>query len=81
MDKVIFLDVEGVLNNGTWTIEMNEQGVCVYKPAGSPCPLVNCSPSHKHYTRFNSFFILPEQAVFSEKIVENGHPWTSADKR
>ena len=36
MDKVIFLDVEGVLNNGTWSIEMNEQGVRVYRPAGSP---------------------------------------------
>ena len=28
--KIIFLDVDGVLNNGTWAMEMFEQGVRVY---------------------------------------------------
>jgi len=26
-NKIIFLDVDGVLNNGTWAEEMYEQGV------------------------------------------------------
>ena len=29
-NKIIFLDVDGVLNNGTWAEEMYEQGVRVY---------------------------------------------------
>ena len=29
MNKVLFLDVDGVLNNGNWAIEMYEQGVRV----------------------------------------------------
>lgn len=29
-NKIIFLDVDGVLNNGTWAMEMYEQGVRVY---------------------------------------------------
>ena len=28
--RIIFLDVDGVLNNGTWAIEMYKQGVHVY---------------------------------------------------
>ncbi len=28
-NKIIFLDVDGVLNNGTWAEEMYEQGVRV----------------------------------------------------
>ena len=27
MNKVIFLDMGGVLNNGTWAIEMFDQGI------------------------------------------------------
>ena len=30
MDRIIFLDVDGVLNNGTWAIEMFDKGVRVY---------------------------------------------------
>ena len=30
MIKVIFLDVDGVLNNGTWAIEMFDKGIRVY---------------------------------------------------
>ena len=30
MNKVIFLDVDGVLNNGTWAIEMFDKGIRVY---------------------------------------------------
>ena len=30
MNKVIFLDVDGVLNNETWAIEMFEKGIRVY---------------------------------------------------
>ena len=30
MNKVIFLDVDGVLNNSTWTIEMFDKGIRVY---------------------------------------------------
>lgn len=30
MNKVVFLDVDGVLNNGNWAMEMYEQGVRVY---------------------------------------------------
>ena len=29
--KIIFLDVDGVLNNGTWAIEMFDRGVRVYR--------------------------------------------------
>ena len=29
-NKIVFLDVDGVLNNGTWAEEMYEQGVRVY---------------------------------------------------
>ena len=29
-DRIIFLDVDGVLNNGTWALEMYDQGVRVY---------------------------------------------------
>ena len=31
MNKVIFLDVDGVLNNGKWAKEMYDQGVRVYQ--------------------------------------------------
>lgn len=31
MKKVLFLDVDGVLNNGKWAAQMYEQGVRVYK--------------------------------------------------
>ena len=31
MKKVLFLDVDGVLNNGEWAIRMYDQGVRVYK--------------------------------------------------
>ena len=30
VNKVIFLDVDGVLNNGTWAIEMFDKGIRVY---------------------------------------------------
>ena len=30
LKKVLFLDVDGVLNNGVWASEMYEQGVRVY---------------------------------------------------
>lgn len=30
MNKVIFLDVDGVLNNSTWAIEMFDKGIRVY---------------------------------------------------
>ena len=30
MNKVIFLDVDGVLNNGVWAVEMFRQGIRVY---------------------------------------------------
>ena len=30
MNKVIFPDVDGVLNNGTWAIEMFAKGIRVY---------------------------------------------------
>ena len=30
MNRIIFLDVDGVLNNGTWAIEMFDKGVRVY---------------------------------------------------
>ena len=30
MNKVIFLDVDGVLNNGAWAIEMFDKGIRVY---------------------------------------------------
>ena len=30
MNKVIFLDVDGVLNNGIWAIEMFDKGIRVY---------------------------------------------------
>lgn len=30
MNKVIFLDVDGVLNNGTWAIDMFDKGIRVY---------------------------------------------------
>lgn len=30
MNKVIFLDVDGVLNNGIWAIEMFDKGIHVY---------------------------------------------------
>ena len=30
MNKVIFLDVGGVLNNGTWAIEMFDKGIRIY---------------------------------------------------
>lgn len=29
--NIIFLDVDGVLNNGTWAMEMYEQGIYVYR--------------------------------------------------
>ena len=29
-DRIIFLDVDGVLNNGTWAMEMFDRGVRVY---------------------------------------------------
>ena len=29
--KVLFLDVDGVLNNGTWASAMHEQEIDVYK--------------------------------------------------
>ena len=29
-NRIIFLDVDGVLNNGTWAMEMYDQGVRVY---------------------------------------------------
>ncbi len=31
MNKVLFLDVDGVLNNGEWAFKMHQQGVHVYK--------------------------------------------------
>jgi len=31
MNKVLFLDVDGVLNNGVWAMEMVEQGVRVFR--------------------------------------------------
>ncbi len=31
VNKVIFLDVDGVLNNDTWVIEMSDKGIHVYK--------------------------------------------------
>ena len=31
MKRIIFLDVDGVLNNGTWAIEMYDKGVKVYR--------------------------------------------------
>ena len=32
-NKVLFLDVDGVLNNGAWAMEMYEQGVRVFRDA------------------------------------------------
>ena len=31
MNKVLFLDVDGVLNNGGWAFTMHQQGVRVYR--------------------------------------------------
>ena len=31
MNKVLFLDVDGVLNNGGWAFTMQQQGVRVYR--------------------------------------------------
>lgn len=31
MNKVIFLDVDGVLNNGSWAARMYERGVRTYR--------------------------------------------------
>lgn len=31
MNKVLFLDVDGVLNNGSWAMEMYERGVRVFR--------------------------------------------------
>ena len=31
MNRVIFLDVDGVLNNGSWAMEMYDKGIRVYR--------------------------------------------------
>ena len=33
MNKLLFLDVDGVLNNGSWAMEMYERGVRVFRDA------------------------------------------------
>ena len=38
MNKVIFLDVDGVLNNGTWAIEMFDKGIRVYHTLSKNAP-------------------------------------------
>lgn len=31
MERIIFLDVDGVLNNGSWAMEMYDKGIRVYR--------------------------------------------------
>ena len=31
MEKIIFLDVDGVLNNGSWAMEMYDKGIRTYR--------------------------------------------------
>ena len=58
MNKVVFLDVDGMLNNGNWAMEMFDKGICVYhdgKPRLSPrSPL--CESCVKEDEKRFSFF-------------------------
>jgi hypothetical protein len=31
MERIIFLDVDGVLNNGSWAMEMYDKGIRTYR--------------------------------------------------